>query len=324
MRKLLLAVVIIALISILLFKSVSALQPPPRWGWDAQQYGDFYFQPLPCGTIEVWYDGSEAIAFIPSEIEGYVVTQLGSSFMPHRQASDNRFGRRGVLVIPESVTAINDNPHSFHNMVIYGYSGSFAEKFASSSEHIVFLPLDNQSPFTMFMKFMNGNWIEFDEPPFVDEGVIFVPLRLFFENIRRIHVSMKAESIIWDDETQTVTIELYDWFGLPPALFETVKVTMESDTFSIDGNTLRGSFYYNPLQTNVFELEAPPRMVNNRVFVPLSFFLDYFAFAIYDKTIIKNICEEQEAIGMAVSTLVGLSEDEAKILCERLVYVNQS
>ena len=294
MKKLLLAAVIIALAPILLFKSVSALQPPPPWGWDAQQYGDFYFQPLPCGTIEVWYDGSEAIVFIPSEIEGYVVTQLGAGFISHRQSGVGRFGRSGILVIPQSVTAINDHPHSFHNIVIYGYSGSFAEKFASSAEHILFLPLDIKSPFTMFM---NGNWIEFDEPPFVKEGVIFVPLRLFFENISRVHVSMEAESIIWDNETQTVTIELYDWFDLPPALFETVKVTIGSDTFSIDGNTLRGSISHNRLQTDVFELEAPPRMVNNRVFVPLSFFLDYFAFGIYDYDCYFRIYDIRENLG---------------------------
>jgi len=153
---------------------------------------------------------------------------------------------------------------------------------------------------------MSGNRLEFDVPPFIEEDIIFVPLRGFFENIQRIYPSVEARNIIWDGETQTVTIELYDWFDLPPALFETVTVTLGSDTFSIDGNTLRGSISHNRLQTNAFELEASPRMVNSRVFVPLSFFLDYFGFTVdYDCYFrVFNITREPDTRNIPYARLI--------------------
>jgi len=285
------AVFIIAIIPILLFQSVSALQPPPPWGWDAQQSGDFYFRPLPSGSVEVWYAGSEPVVVIPSEIEGYAVTQIGVGVIPHNPNWGGRFGGTNIFVIPDSITSIDDTWFDYEHArfrrahdnavdhIIYGYSGSFAEVFANEAD-MLFIPLDDELPITMFM---SGSWLAFDEPPFIEDDIIFVPMRLFFENMRNIHPSIEARHIIWDGETQSITIELYDWFDLPPALFETVKITIGSDTFSIDGNTLRGSLSHHRTETNTFELEAPPRMVNGRVFIPLSFYLDYFGFGIdYD------------------------------------------
>jgi hypothetical protein len=291
MKKLLFAVIIITVVPVLFIQLVSALQPPPPWGWDARKSGDFYFQPLPCGTIEVWYDGPESIVVIPSKIEGYIISRIGAGVISHRPNPGGRFGKTKIFVIPESVTSIDDVSFDYENAkfrreyynavdnIIYGYTGSLAEDFANAAD-ILFIPLDVEFPFTMLVL---GNLLEFDEPPFIDEGVVFVPLRGFFENIGRIYPTVEARTIIWDSKTQTVTIELYDWFNLPPALFETVEVAIGSDTFSIDGNTLRGSLSHNQLQTDIFEIEAPPRMVNSRVFVPISYFLDFFGFvADYD------------------------------------------
>jgi len=294
MKKLLLKAATIAFAPLLLFQSFPGLQPlppPPPWGDDARRSGDFYFQPRPCGTIEVWYVGSEAVVVIPSEIEGYAVTKLGVGVISSVPNWGGRFGGTRMFIVPKSVTSIDDGQfdrerasfrREFGNAIdniIFGYTGSFAETFASEN-NILFMPLDDGFPVIMFFA---GNLIEFDEALFIEEDIIFVPLRAFFENIRLIHPNIEARNISWDDETQSVTVELYDWFDLPPALFETIKLTIGSGTFSIDGDTLRGSLSHNQLQTNIFEMEAPARIVNNRAFVPLSFFLDYFDFGIeYD------------------------------------------
>ena len=91
---------------------------------------------------------------------------------------------------------------------------------------------------------LNGQKMEVDVNPFIEDGRTLVPMRAIFEAI--------GASVTWDQETR-----------LALAVYQIDGVTHHIG-LQIDNKTA----YVNEVQT---ELDVPARIVNDRTFVPLRF-----------------------------------------------------
>ena len=264
---------IICIISLMLMLlsvlTVAALEPPPRWGFGANMSGDFYYQILPDETIEVWYDGVESVIEIPETLDGFVVTQIGTYAIDPNTFFNDRDGTGAMktIVIPDSVTYISF--YAFDGfpelVVIYGHSGSVAEKFASESG-MVFISLDDEMPVAIQIvgeKF--SRLLDFDEIPVIENDILFIPFRATFEGMNRIFTNLFTK-VEWDNETRTASATLYEDWNIPPQAIKTVRLTIGSDTAYIDDI---------PVQ-----LDAPSKIINNRTLIPLSFITDNFDFSV--------------------------------------------
>lgn len=91
---------------------------------------------------------------------------------------------------------------------------------------------------------LNGQKMEFDVNPFIEDGRTLVPMRAIFEAI--------GASVTWDGETR-LAIAIYQIDGV------TNHIALQIDNKSA---------YVNETQT---ELDVPARIVSDRTFVPLRF-----------------------------------------------------
>ena len=91
---------------------------------------------------------------------------------------------------------------------------------------------------------LNGQKIEFDVNPFIEDGRTLVPMRAIFEAV--------GATVTWDNETR-VAIALYEIDGVQN------HIALQID------NTVA---HVNETKT---ELDVPARIVGDRTFVPLRF-----------------------------------------------------
>lgn len=91
---------------------------------------------------------------------------------------------------------------------------------------------------------LNGQKMEFDVNPFIEDGRTLVPMRAIFEAI--------GASVTWDGETR-LAIALYQINGEPNHI-----------ALQIDNKTAH-------VNDSKVELDVPARIVGDRTFVPLRF-----------------------------------------------------
>lgn len=91
---------------------------------------------------------------------------------------------------------------------------------------------------------LNGQKMEFDVNPFIEDGRTLVPMRAIFEAI--------GASVTWDGETR-LAIALYQINGEPNYI-----------ALQIDNKTAH-------VNDSKVELDVPARIVGDRTFVPLRF-----------------------------------------------------
>lgn len=156
-----------------------------------------------------------------------------------------------TIAIPPSVTAIG--PSAFqecHKLTIYGEAGSYAETYAKE-KGIKFNTGTPEKPDIMeepapppvntsgeIWVVVNGNKLEFDQPPILENGRTLVPLRAIFEAL--------GASVQWDPENQII---IADRNG--------IMIKMQ-----IGSNILRRGI-------SDIELDVPPQLVNGRTLVPV-------------------------------------------------------
>ncbi|NBI28142.1 stalk domain-containing protein [Chengkuizengella marina] len=87
---------------------------------------------------------------------------------------------------------------------------------------------------------IDGEQLQFEEEPFIDNNTTLVPFRVLFNDL-----GLKVK---WDQETKTIT-------GVNEEL--TVELTLNSNLAKVNGESL--------------EMLVVPQLVNNRTFVPLRF-----------------------------------------------------
>ncbi len=91
---------------------------------------------------------------------------------------------------------------------------------------------------------LDGKTLDFDVPPVIEEGRTLVPLRAIFE-------ALGAE-VTWNPETRQVTAQKEDI---------TVELTVGSEK----------AYWKGPKDGHMVSLYIPPRIMGNRVLVPLRF-----------------------------------------------------
>ena len=96
---------------------------------------------------------------------------------------------------------------------------------------------------------VNGNILGFNQPPVMENDRTLVPMRFLFEQL--------GDTVVWDDQTQTVTA------------FNNTKVI----TIGIDDHTA----YVNG---EPITLDVPPRLINDQTFVPLRFLSENLGYSV--------------------------------------------
>lgn len=107
---------------------------------------------------------------------------------------------------------------------------------------------------------MNGNYIQTDVEPFVENGRTLVPVRVISENL--------GYKVDWDNDTQTVSI-------LSPAtqVSKLLKLTIDNNIAHI----VNPEFSDVPTQKTI---DVAPKLVDARTFVPIRFIAEEFNVAV--------------------------------------------
>lgn len=88
--------------------------------------------------------------------------------------------------------------------------------------------------------FVRGINLNYDVPPVIKDGRTLIPIRAISEGL--------GAKVDWDEKTQTITISRDD---------KTIQLTLNQSTVSINGQ--------------IYNLDTPAQLINNRTFVPLRF-----------------------------------------------------
>lgn len=155
------------------------------------------------------------------------------------ETGDN-FYRITAIHASKALDVLNASKNDGEGLIQYRYLETHNQQFSLElvEKKDVLPPIDTNDG-KLYVT-VNGKRISGDVDPVLDNSRMLVPLRQVFE-------TMGAE-VIWDNETKTATCNLNG---------TSVKVTLNSSVANINGES--------------FTLDAAPKVVNDRILVPVRF-----------------------------------------------------
>lgn len=144
-----------------------------------------------------------------------------------------------TIVIPGSILEISSDAfYNCYDVTINGITGTYAEEFAKENG-VKFL--GGLAPSSEILVRVNGEYIDFDQPPEIINNRTLVPVRAIFEAM--------GITVGWDAATRTVS-----------ASRDATSITMVIDS-NIINKTVNG-------KKTAVEIDVPAMILNNRTMVP--------------------------------------------------------
>jgi endonuclease YncB( thermonuclease family) len=132
---------------------------------------------------------------------------------------------------------------------------------------------------------VDGQKLQFDTPPIIENGRVLVPLRIVFE-------ALQAE-VLWNNDTQTVT-----------AMKNDKKIELKVGATVSRINSMVSGLIKN-ISGNIINLDVAPKIINGRVMVPLRFVSESFgADVIWDSIKRTAVINSQKGIPAFVTRII--------------------
>ena len=152
--------------------------------------------------------------------------------------NDEAVGVSNRIIVDFATANLSKTPTNLY--VVWG-SGTVDDPYVLQVEFDDVQPSQSQTPTSGTSDItveLNGEELEFDQPPIIVDNRTLVPLRVIFEAL--------GATVDWEQETQTVYSELYG---------TTISLKIGDDVMYKNGSPIK--------------LDVPARVVNNRTLVPI-------------------------------------------------------
>jgi len=143
------------------------------------------------------------------------------------------------IEIPGSITEISEDAfYNCYNISIKGVPGTYAEDYAKS----IRVPFAGElSASSEILVRVDGEYVDFDQPPTIVDDRTLVPVRAIFESM--------GISVEWNPENRTVT-----------ATRDDISISLTIDT-NVINKTVNG-------ETSQVEIDVPAKIIGDRTMVP--------------------------------------------------------